>query len=332
MVQRSTVSTRLALIFLAAVFSVLVYQAATRPVLTGEAYLYDRFVRPTVRQVLAEERPNRDVLYTLLEKRSVGLFRVSPFSIRLPGLLFAILYLWAGWRFARLLPGAGRGFLPAVVLMGCVPLVWHGFVRADGTAAALALELCGILLAVEYLVQNQPAKLWNLNLSGACLGLAVAARLEFAAISAVPGLLILAASAFRRQAAVSADRVLVPALVVAWMFLPLPLSHAHAAESAPEITADQAGRVRSCLRVLRERAGSNRIRVGASPSIEPVVNFYRAQHRITAWERAVRDLPAGQVDYYLLTGAGGGLVEQRHLIVLYRDGEILLARSSPAAM
>src|ERR1035438_9256220 len=44
---------------------------------------------------------NSDVLYTLLEKRSVGLFRVSEFSIRLPALLAGGWYLWASWRLCR---------------------------------------------------------------------------------------------------------------------------------------------------------------------------------------------------------------------------------------
>src|ERR1035438_6029642 len=92
MAQRSTASIKVALAVLAAVFAVEVYRAAARPIGNDEAYLYDRFVRPTARQVLASELPDRDVLYSLLEKRSVGLFHVSPFSVRLPSLLFAILY------------------------------------------------------------------------------------------------------------------------------------------------------------------------------------------------------------------------------------------------
>ena len=53
MAQRYTASIKLALAAFAGVFAVQVYWAASEPVGTGEAYLYDRFVRPTMRQVLA---------------------------------------------------------------------------------------------------------------------------------------------------------------------------------------------------------------------------------------------------------------------------------------
>src|ERR1039458_966059 len=110
---RYIASTKLACVFLAGIFAVQAYQAASQPINTREAYIYDQFVRPTIRQVLAGELPERDVLYTLLEKRSVGLFHVSPFSVRLPSLLFGVLYLWAVWQLARRLSmlgvGAGAG-------------------------------------------------------------------------------------------------------------------------------------------------------------------------------------------------------------------------------
>src|SRR5580692_4102817 len=132
MEPRYTISSKIAIACLAAIFAVQVYRVATRPIGRGEAYLYDRFVRPTTRQVLASELLDRDVLYSLLEKRSVGLFHVSPFSVRLPALLFGILYLWSIWRLTR------RFALVAVVI-GAVPLFWGLFAWADGTGVALAL-------------------------------------------------------------------------------------------------------------------------------------------------------------------------------------------------
>src|SRR5271170_6861597 len=107
MARRYTASTKLALSVIAAIFAVEIYQAATRPIGSGEAYLYDRFARPTTRQVLAQELPDRDVLYSLLEKRSVGLFHVSPFSVRLPSVLFGALYLWTVWQIVSLCCRAG---------------------------------------------------------------------------------------------------------------------------------------------------------------------------------------------------------------------------------
>ena len=314
---------------MAAILAVEVYQAAKQPVSTGEAYIYDRFVRPTARQVLAQELPNRDVLYTLLEKRSVGLFHVSPFSVRLPGLLFAVLYLWSVWRLARLLLGTGRLFVVAVILASLLPLQWDCFARANGAGAALALDLCAVCLTVEYLLRNQVVRTLKLNLAGACLGLSVAARLDFAVPAAMLGLAFLVALSVQRQWAVWTNRLLIPGSVVALVFLVLPLSHAHAAsETVPELTLDGAARVQSALQVLRASAGEEHVRIGASPSTEPIVNFYRAQHRVTTWDRADRNLASEHFDYYLLSAADAGKVKQRHLIVLYRDGDFLLARLS----
>src|ERR1017187_1874537 len=137
MVSRYTASTKVGLALLAAIFALQAYQSASRPISPVEAYGYDRFVRPTTRQVLARELPNRDVLYSLLEKRSVGLFHVSPFSVRLPGMLFGVLYLWSVWQLARLILGSGWLFLGAIALAGAAALGWGWFGRADGAGTAL---------------------------------------------------------------------------------------------------------------------------------------------------------------------------------------------------
>jgi len=299
---------------LAAVFAVQVYRAAARPIGTGEAYLYDRFVRPTARQVLASELPDRNVLYSLLEKRSVGLFHVSPFSVRLPSLLFGILYLFAVWRLARRLSG---WFLAA----GVLPIFWDWFSRANGTGAAVALLVCAIWLAVER---------GNLNLVGICLGLSVAAQTGFAIPVAVVALAILV---LWRSWSDWIDRVLIPAVVVALILLVLPLTHAYAPEeSTPELTASQAAHLQSALQALRAGAGSGRISIGSTPAAEPVVNFYRAQHRASNWERARRDHSSEHLDYYLFSAAEAAMAAQRHLIVIYRDADFVVANRSYAAM
>jgi len=321
MEQRYTVSTSLVLAFLAAIFAVEVYQAATHPIRAPEAYVYDRFVRPTTRQVLAQELPNRDVLYTLLEKRSVGLFHVSPFSVRLPSLMFAILYFRSAWRLAQRIFGTGWRFLATVTLAGLFSLWWGGFVWAQGQGAALALQVSAAQLALS-------VKPRNLNLAGACLGLSVAASLDFAMPAAALALGFLAVD---RRWVLWTDRILIPATVAALVFLVLPLSHAHAASEAPP---DPAASPASAIRALRSSAGDHRVRIGASPAIEPILNFYRAQHRLTTWDRAERwdragqNPAAGDFDYYLLTRADAGLVDRRHLLVLYRDADFVLAAFS----
>jgi hypothetical protein len=328
---RSTASIKLAFAVLAAIFGLQVYQAVTRSLSSTEAYDYDRFVRPTVRQVMAQELPNREVLYTLLEKRSVGLFHVSPFSVRLPSLLFAILYLWSVWRMARLLLGSGWLFLVAVTAASLLPLWWDCFVLARGFGAALALQVCAAQFAIRYLKGDGEGR--GLNLAGACLGLSVAACLDFAIPAAILALLSLGYLAVQRCWSLWIDRILVPALIAALVLLVMPLSHAHA--SAPwhsDLTLTESAQLRSALEELRSDAGIRHVRIGASPVLQPNLNFFRDQYRMTNWDRAGSDLACEDCDYYLLANSGAGLIGQRHLIVLHRDGDFVVAHRSHDGM
>ncbi len=302
MERRSIVLTKLAL---GAIFAVQIYQAATRPISSGEAYIYDRFVRPPLHQVLVQELPDRDVLYALLEKRAVGLFHVSPFSVRIPSLPFGLLYLWCIWQISRPFP-------IAAVFGAAVPLAFGWFAQGDGTGAAVALMVCAIRLAIDR------------KMAGVCLGLAVAARLDFAIPAAIVAVGILT---IQRDWNDWTDRVLIPGAVVSLMILVLPLSHAHAAaESTPELTPSQAAHLQSALSVLRASAGTKPVRIAATPAAEPVVNFDRARWRANTWERAVRTEPGEGFDYYLLPASREEWSRERHLIVLYRDGDFLLAQ------
>lgn len=258
------------------------YLAATRPISVSEAYLYDQFVRPTVRQVLASELPDRDVLYALLEKRSVGLWHVSPFTVRLPSILFSALYMWSLWRI--------RWWLVFAVP---IPL----FARADGIGMALALLACALAYR---------------RTAGMCLGLAAAARLEFAIPAAVIGIVLY------RQWDDWTNRILIPACVTALVVLVLPLSHAHAArQSLPELTGSQTEELQAALDALPRNEA---IRIATDPQIEPVLHFYRAQHRIAQWQ------DTAPPDYLVLPL---DQAEQRHLIVTYRNSSFAVARNAP---
>lgn len=316
-----TVSIKLALAVVMAVLAAQAYRAATRPIGTEEAALYDHFVRPTVRQILSSELPDSDVLCSLLEKRSVGLFHVSPFSVRLPSLLFAVLYFVSIWNIGRLKLGNGWSFLALVVAFAAVPQAWGIFSQASGTGAALALLVCAAWLAVERRY---------LNLIGICIGLSVVARIGFL----IPAVLVaLAVLALDRRWYTWVDRVAVPAAVVAVIFLALPLSHANAsADRLAELSAAQAAHLQSALDALRTSAGPAPVRIAVTPSAEPVVNFYRAQHRAANWSRASRDLASEQFDYYLFPSADRQLLEARHLIVIHEDPDFILARNTAAPM
>jgi hypothetical protein len=291
---------KLALAAMVAVFAGEAWLAAVRPITPAEALAYDRFVRPPMRETLHQPSRNPDVLYTLLEKRSVRLFRVSEFSIRLPALLAGGWYLWAIRRLCR------RWVL--VVALAAAPLAWQCFSTANGLGLALALA--------AWALEAAPRKL---NRAGVCLGLAVAAHLPFAAGAAILSAIIVWRN-FRWDRAV--EGFLIPALVTCFMFLVLPFSLAPETSSAPPVlTSAQVNGVRAAVEVLRRESGTKAIRVRASAAVAPVLSFYRSRFRLASWQ-----LSDGGADYYVLAESGAGFTGQGQLVVLHRDGGIVLAR------
>ena len=296
----STRSTKLALAAIVAVFAGEAWLAAVRPITPAEALAYDRFVRPTLRETFHQPSRNPDVLYTLLEKRSVGLFRVSEFSIRLPVLLAGGLYLWASWRLCR------RSLL--VVPLAVVPLAWQCFSTANGLGLAVALAAWALAAVPK-----------KLNWAAVYLGLAVAAHLPFA----IPAMILAAIIVwrnFRWDRAV--EGFLIPALVTSFILLVLPLSLAPDTPSVPpELTSAEVNGVRAAVEVLRREWGTKPIRVGTSAAVAPVLSFYRSRFRLASWQ-----FSDAAADYYVLPDSAAGLAGHGQLVVLYRDGGIVLAR------
>jgi|ERR1017187_8227332 hypothetical protein len=295
-----TRAARIALAALVAVFAGEAWLAAVRPITPAEALAYDRFVRPPMSETLHQPSGNPDVLYTLLEKRSVGLFRVSEFSIRLPAVLAGGLYLWASWRLCR------RSVL--VVALAVAPLAWQCFSTANGLGLALALAV--------WALEAVPKKL---NWAGVCLGLAVASHLAFV----IPAAMIAAIIVWRNlRWDLAVEGFLVPALVTSFVFLVLPLSLAPDRPTAPaELSSAEVDGVRAAVEVLRRECGTKPIRVGASSAVAPVLSFYRSRFRLVNWQ-----FSDAAADYYVLAESGAGLAGQGQLIVLHRDGGIVLAR------
>jgi len=156
------------------------------------------------------------------------------------------------------------------------------------------------------------------------------ARLEFLWPAIGLGLILLAVDRRWRE---WTDRVLIPAVVTALIILVLPISHAHAPpEATPQLSALDAGWLPVALATIHPLTAGSTVRIAADPAVEPVVNFYRAQHRLTNWERATRGIEAEGSDYYLLPGSAAEFVRDRHLLVLSRDANFVLARRLAAPM
>ena len=294
-----TRAARIALAALVAVFAGEAWLAAVRPITPAEALAYDRFVRPPMSETLHQPSGNPDVLYTLLEKRSVGLFRVSEFSIRLPAVLAGGLYLWAIWRLSR------RPVL--VVTLALAPLAWQCFSTANGFGLALALA--------AWALEAVPRKL---NWAGVCLGLAVASYLPFAIPAAILAAIIVWRN-FRWDRAV--EGFLIPALVTSFIILVLPLSLArHTPSVPPELSSAEVNGVRAAVEALRRECGTKPVRVGTSAAVAPVLSFYRSRFRLASWQ-----FSDAAADYYVLPDSAAWLAGHEQLIVLYRDGGIVLA-------
>jgi hypothetical protein len=295
-----TRAARIALAAMVAVFMGEAWLAAVRPITPAEALAYDRFVRPLMIETLHQPSRNPDVLYTLLEKRSVGLFRVSEFSIRLPAVLAGGLYLWAIWRLSR------RPVL--VVTLALAPLAWQCFSTANGFGLALALA--------AWALEAVPRKL---NWAGVCLGLAVASYLPFAIPAAILAAIIVWRN-FRWDRAV--EGFLIPALVTSFIILVLPLSLArHTPSVPPELSSAEVNGVRAAVEALRRECGTKPIRVGTSAAVAPVLSFYRSRFRLASWQ-----LSDAAADYYVLPESAAGLAGNGQLVVLYRDGGIVVTR------
>jgi len=266
--------------------------AAALPITVQEAYTFTHFVRPPVRDWVGAFDPANHVLETLLMKRSVGLLRLSAFSLRTPGLLGLALYLWAVARLAWSWPRIGWAI---IAFAGAAYLGLAYCTPGTGLDLALALWLCA-------------AAMRNLNFAGVCLGLSVAANFCFLA----PALVLAVARLLRtRRFWAWADRVIVTAIVTAFLLLVLPFSHASARQLArlvipPAIEiARSPGDLAGVIAKLRREARGRNVRIAASPDVAPVLEFYQARYREAGWRIVgFRD----GADYDVIQTPGGGAV------------------------
>jgi hypothetical protein len=83
---------------------------------------------------------------------------------------------------------------------------------------------------------------------------------------------------------------------------------------------------RAMVKTLREKVGRGSARIGVSPSVEPIMNYYRTRYRQGNWQLTEFQPLAGPYDYYVLTSAEAALIEQRHLHIVYRDASLTLAQ------
>ena len=68
------------------------------------------------------------------------------------------------------------------------------------------------------------------------------------------------------------------------------------------------------------------VRIAASPGLDQVLNYYRARYALGSWPPVATGPGTGSFDYYALTRTDASLVTERHLRVIWHDGNLTVAR------
>lgn len=83
---------------------------------------------------------------------------------------------------------------------------------------------------------------------------------------------------------------------------------------------------RSVVKAIRRDAGLRHIRIGAGAGMEPVLNYYRARYRLGNWEAVNLKPLTGAYDYCVLSQQDAGMLDQRHLRLVFRDANLIVAQ------
>lgn len=313
MKQAFTKSNSWLFLLVAAVFVVIVWQAATLPLTAAEADVWYRFVRPKLASFFLAPGAWSGLLYGLLAKRTIGLFRLSEFSLRLPGVLAGGVYLasfvkLASFRKTDMAPVGKLGSFRKIIRyrwlllpLAVVPVWTHWFSFAGGLG--LALGFCA--LAFCY---SRFAALW--------LGLALAAAPQFGFVPLILAAAFLAAWGFWR----GMERVVIPAVTVAFILLLIPLSHGGSPVASDSHSSPADFAVRSAVGILRRETATSPVRIAAGPSAEASLAFYRERYRRRNWLLDARD-----PQYFLWIGASPPAVSPDRTI-LFQQAGVVLAR------
>ncbi len=203
---------KLARWFLLAVFIFEVYRAATQSFTVDEAFLYLTWVKPGFRAILGTYDAAHHVLYTWLEWLVSKPLGYSELVLRLPSLAACAAYLVFVYRFAARLDAGPWYRLGVVILLGANPLILDHLAIARGYGLALALfAWCIDSVLNERLVA-----------AGLLAGLSIAANLTFLFPVAA---LVIAVVALKPSMKLI-DHFIGPAVVVAFVLLIAPVSHA----------------------------------------------------------------------------------------------------------
>jgi uncharacterized membrane protein len=218
---------RAAALLIAALTALNLWRAATIPITTDEAFTFELYVQGNWRWFINLYDANHHVLHSLLARLSCLLFGPTELALRLPALIAGVFFLAGAWRLLGAVCLNRWTAVAGVALLGLHPLVADFLSLARGYSLALAFWIWGF-----YRTHRALDGYWSRRMLlrvGVSLGLAVAANLTFAVPAAALGLSF-ALLAWRRRGrdclAPLVERCAIPAIVIAFVVLILPLRHA----------------------------------------------------------------------------------------------------------
>ena len=108
-----------------------------------------------------DEWPNNHILNTLLAKGSIALFGAHPWSVRLPNLLFFLLYAAAAYRILRfILSEYSWFFIPFALLFISNPYMFDFFGMCRGYGMSIALSTFSASLFITGILRMRTAHIW----------------------------------------------------------------------------------------------------------------------------------------------------------------------------
>jgi hypothetical protein len=221
----SKLPQRLAAGLLCVLFAVAIYRAGTQSFTIDEAFVFRLYVNEPLAAMASSYDACNHVLHTLLMKFFRYWLGTSELVLRLASLLGCLAYFTAVYRLVGLSGLGGWVQLFTVALLTANPLVLDFMVAARGYGLALGLLMWAFYYASRWVLERRDR---DLARAGITAGLAIAANLTVLPAVAALGviLLILAAQAGIRGIWSITDRFAGPAVIIAFLFLVLPLAKA----------------------------------------------------------------------------------------------------------
>jgi hypothetical protein len=150
MIQFSKKHKLIVALYFVLLFCFIVVRSITVPLLPDEAFTYFLYVEPaTFFAPAAQMDANNHLLNSILSFCSADLFGHSTFTLRLPNLLFALLYFFSSYRIAKYQSTKLSFWITLIALNSVYPVI-EFLSLSRGYGMSYALLLTGVLVVFEF--------------------------------------------------------------------------------------------------------------------------------------------------------------------------------------